>query len=531
MEMALDKLGLAMQSWMNNHFNLATFFYDVVKANSKSAALRYVDSTVSYSELNFLSNKVANYFKSLDIEPYDSVGIFNTKGLAGYTAMLACLKLGVTYTNIDEDNPSSRIENILHCCNPKLLISDHQPSKKIKDTAKRAKIKLVNIGSDELLAGFCGKDLDISLEITGDTPAYVMFTSGSTGIPKGVTVSHDNLLSFIKWSINRFDVTPSDRFAQLSPMYFDNSVFDFYTGLFSGASLVPISKSITKKPLEVIKLVDRFKCTVWFSVPSFLVYLLTMRVLTKDTFQSIRTFIFGGEGFPKGELKKIYNLYSDRSKLVNVYGPTEGTCICSSYDVTEKDFMDMNTLAPLGIINQNFSYMIVDENMESVKIGEKGELCLVGPNVAIGYYNDFARTSENFVQNPLIKTHKNIVYRCGDLVYEKEGLLWFAGRTDNQIKHMGYRIELEEIESALNGIDLVSQSAVLYERVKVNYGKIIAFVATKSNVTETEIKKCLEFLLPKYMIPGIIIIKESLPKNPNGKIDRKQLLKLHIDNK
>ena len=505
-------------------FNLASYFYKVVRANNTYPAVCYEDTAINYAELNVLSNKIANYFQSLGIRSYDVVGIFNTKGITGYASMLACLKLGVTYTNIDAENPPLRIENILNCCKPKLLISDHKPSEIIKNVAESAKIKLVDFYSKELYINNCGKNLEISSNIIGSTPAYIMFTSGSTGIPKGVIITHDNLLSFIKWSIIRFDINPNDKFAQLSPMYFDNSVFDFYTALFSGASLVPVLKITAENPLEVVELVDRFKCTIWFSVPSFLVYLLTMRVLNKNTFGSIRTFIFGGEGFPKGELKKLYNLYSTKAKFINVYGPTEATCICSTYGVSEKDFIDMSSLTPLGTINTNFEYMIVNENLESVELGEKGELCLVGPNVALGYYNDAQRTSEYFVQNPIIETHKNIVYRCGDVVYEQDGLLWFAGRSDNQIKHMGYRIELEEIEAALNGLKYINQSAVVYERVKVNYGKIIAFVATNEVVDESQIKNDLPNLLPEYMIPSIIEIKGTLPKNANGKIDKKNLL-------
>ena len=508
-----------------SYFNLANYFYDIADKYDNKIAIRYEEIYISYSELNKLSNRMANYFSSIGIKAYDVVGIFNTKEPVGYAAMLACLKIGATYTNMDEENPKIRLEKILATCKPKLLVSDHELSEFIVNVAKDLKVELVDSSIDSLFSSFSDINLEISKKIVGTTPAYIMFTSGSTGMPKGVTISHASVLSFLGWSIEKYKITSEDRFAQVSPMYFDNSVFDFYTALFAGASLIPIKKEITKSPLELVKLIDSMQCTIWFSVPSFLVYLLTMRVLNESTFQSIKTFTFGGEGFPKGELRKLYNLYGDRAKLINVYGPTEGTCICSSYDISEKDFKDMNTLTPLGVINPNFEYMIVDENMEDVELGQKGELFLVGPNVSLGYYNDLDRTSQSFIQNPKIKTHKDIVYRCGDVVYEKDNLLWFSGRIDNQIKHMGYRIELEEIESALNGLEYISQSAVLYERVKVIYGKIIAFVATKENVSELQIKNELHNFLPEYMMPNIIEIKEELPKNANGKVDKKALLK------
>ncbi|QLE78818.1 D-alanine--poly(phosphoribitol) ligase [Francisella sp. Scap27] len=505
------------------YFNLADYFYDIVYENSEETVLIYEREKLSYNELNSLSNRIANYFLSLGVKPHDVVGIFNTKEIEGYASMLACLKIGAAYTNIDEETPPLRLEKILTTCSPRLLVSDHPPSILIQNIADDMNVHVTDLSDGSLFNGFGGENIDISSKVTGNTIAYIMFTSGSTGNPKGVAISHSNILSFLQWSIKRYSVSSKDRFAQLSPMYFDNSVFDFYTAIYGGACLVPIKKELTQKPLELVKFIDANECTIWFSVPSLLVYLLTMRVLNENSFKSIRVFTFGGEGFPKGELKKLYNLYRDHARIINVYGPTEGTCICSSHDITEKDFEDMNTLAPLGIINSNFEYLIVDENMQITSRGEKGELCLLGPNVATGYYNDIERTEQSFVQNPLIATYKDTVYKTGDIVYEKGGLLWFAGRVDNQIKHMGYRIELEEIESALNSLDYVNQSAALYIRERVSYGKIIAFISTQKSISESQIKNELFSILPSYMIPNIVVIKNKLPRNANGKVDKAAL--------
>ncbi len=514
-----------------DYFNLADYFYDIAYKNRGKMVLIYEKNNLSYKDFNHLSNKIANYLLSCGIRQYDVVAIFNTKEPIGYASMLACLKIGAPYTCIDEEHPPARLEKIFSTCVPKLIITDHPLSSLIKELISDLDINLVDFSIYDILENFNDKNLEISKNVIGSTPAYIMFTSGSTGTPKGVTISHANILSFLGWSIKRYVITNMDKFAQVSPMYFDNSVFDFYTALFGGASLVPIKKEITKNPFELVKYIDKMKCTIWFSVPSLLVYLQTMKVLNQQTFQNIRVFTFGGEGFPKGELKKLYDLYGNKAKFINVYGPTEGTCICSSYDISEKDFENMNTLAPLGNINPNFEYLILDENMQEVLEGKKGELCLIGPNVSLGYYNDTERASQSFVQNPRVTTHRDIIYKTGDIVYKKDSLLWFVGRVDNQIKHMGYRIELEEIESALNGVHYIQQSAVVYNKINEKYGKIIAFVVTKSNIKENEIKSELAKLLPEYMIPNIIEIKKELPKNANGKIDKSSIARNLISRK
>ncbi len=514
---------------MATYFNLAEYFYISAKNYQDRPALRYKKEIITYNQLNKLSNQLANYFLSLKIKRYDVIGILNTKKYLGYASMLACLKIGAIYTNIDEENPPNRLEKILCKCKTKLLISDHKPIAAINNLVCKLNINFIDLSENNEFANLNDCNLESSKNIIGTNPAYIMFTSGSTGIPKGVTITHANVISFLEWSIKKYNINSNDIFAQVNPMYFDNSVFDFYTALFSGASLVPIKKEVTTNILELVNLVDEMKCTIWFSVPSLLIFLQTAKALNKNTFQTIRVFTFGGEGYPKSELKKLYELYKDQARIINVYGPTEGTCICSSHEITEIDFKNMNTLAPLGKINPNFDIIIIDEKMNEVKKGHKGELCLIGPNIALGYYNDINRTNQNFIQNPKINTHKDTIYRTGDIVYEKNNVLWFSGRIDNQIKHMGYRIELEEIEAALNGFSYVSQTAVLYRRVNVNYGKIIAYVASKKNISEQQIKKDLSNILPKYMIPNIITISDQLPKNTNGKVDRKKLSSIKID--
>ncbi len=510
---------------MKYYYNLGTMFSDVASSNNNRPAIIYEECSYSYRDLDILSNQIAHYLINKGINKRDVIAIFNTKELQSYAVMIACLKIGAVYTNIDIDNPIERLKKIFLICEPKLIISDTAVDNDIEALLESLSVPFI-----------CREELDISIkemnanlpsvtkDLSGNNPAYIMFTSGSTGTPKGVVISHANILSFIGWSTSYFSITDTDVFAQLSPMYFDNSVFDFYTALFSRASIVPIKKSTLQNPAELVNYVEAKSCTIWFSVPTLLVYLLSVKVLDENRLPRTRLFSFGGEAFPKKDLKHLFEIFSSRSELINVYGPTEGTCICSAHKISESDFNDMLSPAPLGRINPNFEYLIINGN-QVVKTGEKGELCLIGTNVSSGYYNDIKRTEESFVQNILITQYNEKMYKTGDMVsIDEKGVLHFKGRKDNQIKHLGYRIELEEIEAAINGLEYIKSCAVVYKRVNERYGKIIAFITFKNDiVNEENIMMDLKAFLPQYMLPNVLKIRDFLPNNPNGKIDRKNL--------
>lgn len=504
-------------------FELGQAFVATAARHGERPAVRLAPGRdVRYAELGALTNRLTRWLLSRKVGPGGVVALQNNKTPEGYALMLACLTIGAAYTNLDVQNPPERLARMLAVCRPRLVVCDESPAAVVIEAAHDIPVVALRDHRADIEA------LDPTLpsdrpSLTGTEPAYVMFTSGSTGVPKGVAIAHASLLNFVAWSRSVFGIGPGDVVANANPLYFDNSVFDFYSALFTGACLAPITSAQLVDAPATAQYVDATRCTVWFSVPSLLIYLMTMKALTRETFRSVRTIVFGGEGYPKSELSKLFALYGERCRFFNVYGPTECTCICSACEVSASDLRDGHGWPPLGRIAPNFSYLLLNGDAPALP-GEIGELCLLGPQVGLGYYNDAARTREAFVPNPLSVALPERMYRTGDLVREIDGLLHFVGRKDNQIKHMGYRIELEEIETAIGDLDDVIQTAVLYQRVRDSFGHIVAYIATREAAPDpARLRADLASVLPPYMIPGRFVFLPELPKNPNGKVDRARL--------
>ena len=360
--------------------NLGEAFDEVVNLYPKNKALIFPENNqeITYHNLNCLVEKLirSNLLSQLKIG--DLILIINDKSFECLSLMIACMKLGIIYTNIDPEMPIERIKKIIQKTNPKLIIYN-QNSYISKDLGYKKKISVESIIKEKN-----NTENKTNINLNGSEAAYIMFTSGSTGEPKGVVISHLNILNFIEWSRSYFEINESDKFSSVNPIYFDNSVFDYFNSLFNGASLIVISSKSMSSPHTIIQHLNHYQCTIWFSVPSLLIYLLTIKVLDKDSLPKIRKIIFGGEGYPKKQLFKLYSLFKERATLENVYGPTECTCICSAHKINSKDFLNYDDLAPLGKLNKFFKGEIIYDSKDS----KNGELVLYGPNVGLGYYND-----------------------------------------------------------------------------------------------------------------------------------------------
>lgn len=502
---------------MNIESNFGNLFQQVAKNNFNRDAIIYKEQSISYGELEKLASCISQKLENIVASKQELIVIFSDKTVMGYATMLACLMKGYIYTNLDPDAPLERTKKILLGCKPALVVFDFQPNNEILQLLNKLKIRNLKL-LDKNAINTKRKIEPQRIEVVSSDIAYVMFTSGSTGEPKGVAISHRSILNFIKWSTSYFELTNNDIFTQINPLYFDNSVFDFFSALSNGSAIVPITKSQTQNPHGLVRYIEKYNCTIWFGVPSIFVYLQKTKSFEGRRLENLRTIIFGGEGFPKRTLKQLYDQYSNSICFVNVYGPTEVTCICSAYLVRDNDFSEMNKLLPLGEIIENVDFQILTKKKLHRDENIMGELLLTGQNLAVKYFNNSTLTKEKFIEE-----NGTLMYRTGDLVLLRENQLHFLGRNDYQIKRMGYRIELQEIEFIMNGIKDVLESAAVFKKRETEFGKIILFFSANKKLNTNELFDMLKENMPSYMRPDVLIQLDEIPKNSNGKIDRGKL--------
>ncbi len=473
--------------------------------------------SITYKELISGAKAVASGLIKRNIFK-QPISVYLEKSVDEIVAFMGAAYSGNFYSPIDVEMPVTRINKLLATFEPACIITDNEHLAAIKEAEFAGEI----ITMEELTSeAIDAKGIRIAQSRCIDTDLlYVLFTSGSTGNPKGVGICHRSVVDYIDWVVDTFNITEKDSFGNQAPFYFDNSVLDIYSAIRTGATVHIIPKILFAQPVRLLAYIQENSINTVFWVPSVLIMVARFKALTKvDLNAVLKRVLFAGEVMPNKQLN-VWRSFLPNAVYANLYGPTEITVDCTCY-IVDREFDDDESL-PIGTAIPNSGVLVLNEENKLVAVDEVGELCVRGTSLAVGYYNNPEKTAEVFVQNPLNDKYPELIYRTGDLVkYNDRGEILYISRKDFQIKHMGHRIELGEIEMAALAIEEVSTCCCIYDEEKQ---RIIMFV--DNGVDEGKLKEHLNSSVPNYMMPSRIVNIDEFPINANGKIDRKKLKEL-----
>lgn len=446
--------------------------------------------------------------------------VMQEKGIDKLVSFMSIAWSGNIYVPFDVEAPDERLQKMLDLLKPILIIADEKNVERMQNLQDRAQVVLSETLGQSLPVDE-GYLEEMRRGIIDTDPLYIICTSGSTGVPKGVVVSHRAVIDFTEEASERMQFSPDEKFISQVPFYFDVSVLDIYCTLRNAAVLHIVPKQYYTFPAKVINYIQENEINALIWVPSALVLIANLKLLEEVNLSCLKKIMFCGEVMPNKQLN-IWRKAVPNAIYVNYYGPAETTC-ASTYYIVDREFEDDDPL-PIGKPAYNTGILILDENNQKIRGNEIGELCILGSGLALGYYNDVQKTKAAFVQNPLNIFYEERIYRTGDLVKLNEfGELLYMGRKDYQIKHMGYRIELGEIETAVNGIEGISMNCCLYDDIQKHI-----LLIYQGAIDGKSIVKTLRDKLPQYMIPQDVIEVEKMPLNANGKINRVELKKKYI---
>lgn len=458
--------------------------------------------------------------KSYSKEP---IVIFMKKHPHMITAFWGVVYSGCFYVPIDEEMPRFRIELIFQNLKPRAVICDETTAKLVQefkdfDGETLYYDELVKTKADEnCLAEIRRKAIDVD-------PIYIVFTSGSTGIPKGVVACHRSVIDYVDNLTEVLKVDETSVLANQTPLYFDACLKELFSSLKCGATTYLVPKSLFMFPIKLVEFLNEYKINTVCWVVSALTMISSMKTFDKVVPKYLRTVAFGSEVFPIKQFK-LWKETLPNARFINLYGPTEATGMSCYYEV-DREFEEGEAI-PIGRPFKNTEILLLDAENKVPVQGEPGEMCIRGTALTLGYYNNYEKTDEVFVQNPLNNSYHELIYRTGDIgKLNERGELIFISRKDYQIKHMGHRIELGEIEVHVNMIEGIRSTCCIYDKEK---GKIILFYV--GEVDAKELVTGLKQTLPRYMIPNNVYVLEEMPLTPNGKIDRKALRQIYDEKK
>jgi len=512
----------------------------------ESSAARFPDrlaivdpdgSSLTYRELDEAANRVAGFLVARGVEPGDRVGLVLPKGMAAVTAIFGVMKARAAHVPVDYSAPKERNRAILTDCAVRAAFVHDSCAGMFEELTAAGPQIIIRVGSEtgRASAGRQAGVVDWSMVLQADplehhiegTPedlAYILYTSGSTGMPKGVMLTHANAVSFVDWCSSVFAPTENDRFSSHAPFHFDLSVLDLYLAVKHGATLFLISEEMGKNPKELTGFISDKRLTIWYSTPSILALLAQFGALHSHRCDSLRIVLFAGEVFPVKHLRHIVSLWP-QAAFYNLYGPTE-TNVCTFFRIPAVIPEDRTEPYPIGWACSHCAPMVLDApDGQSVRPGEEGLLYISGPSVFQGYWNRPTENSETFVER-----NGRRWYNTGDVVREdpQDGFV-YLGRRDRMVKRRGYRIELGEIERGLYQHARIREAAVVATPDPAAGVKILAYLTPQPGERPSiiDMKGFCARHLPAYMSPDVFVFLEGLPRTSTNKVDYQALIRAH----
>jgi amino acid adenylation domain-containing protein len=491
--------------------------------NEKTALITEQD-TLSYSQLRQSILAGANWLIESGCNPGDCIGVCLPKNLSTVQAIYATLAAGAVFLPIDPGAPPARVAYILADANATRLITHAYMADALNQLEQPLTIPVTVLDTNQnfqSLTNGIKSNHDLPVRRADDT-AMLYYTSGTTGNPKAIMLSHANVNSFTEWAIKTFNINSNDRVASHAPFHFDLSTLDLFAATRVGASVVLIDEADVKFPAKIGQLIESSEISVWYSVPTALVQLLRFGALERRNLESLRLVLFAGEVFPVQELSKLIQKLP-HCEFVNLYGPTE-TNVCTYYRITRPPGPDARDI-PIGIACEHLQVKLYQQNGTETLPGESGEIVVFGPAVMQGYKNQPELTTKSRFKN------NSQSYCTGDFAYlDKDGQLHLIGRKDDQVKIRGHRVELMEISSVLTLHQDIMESVVLLSKVPDGDSALVAFVVPEPgrSITIEKIQDHCRQWLPKYALPKNVFILDHFPRTTTGKIDRQKLKQLLI---
>ncbi|MEM9942011.1 MAG: amino acid adenylation domain-containing protein [Planctomycetota bacterium] len=510
---------------------------------SERVAYQDHNETISYGALSDRTSQLANLLKSNGLEKGDRVGILLRRNLLSPIAVHAVLKSGGVFVPIDPSSPPQRIATIARDCQIRFLVTENSSAESVKAALKI--LQTTSSDTDFDVVGLKNKFETTSVKnfaweelaefsksfppanLSGSDLAYVMYTSGSTGPPKGIRHTHSSGYHYALFSATTYGIRSDDCIGSHSPLHFDMSTLGYLTAPLVGAATTIVPAAFTKFPVNLSDLIESTKITIWYSVPFALIQLLNRGILDQRDLSRLRWILYGGEPFPTRQLQRLRKCIP-HAAISNVYGPAEVNQ-CTYFHIPpfkdDPDLLNDNAAVPIGQTWDQTEALIEAINSESaVDEPEEGELCIHSPTMMEGYWNRPDLNRDCFLELVRNNGTKAKFYRTGDLVRkDKFGVLHLVGRVDRQVKIRGHRIELDQIENVLTSHTNIEEAAVFAIDNPPDSKQLVAVVLvgeTTGNMSSSEVTEFAKEHLPKYCIPEVVIIESELPRTSTGKIDR-----------